>query len=30
MLYKIAETEKAYDKCHNLLNPFTLNETFHF
>ena len=30
MLYNIAEPEKAYDKCHHLLNPFKLNETSHF
>ena len=30
MLYNIAEPDKAYDKCHRLLNPFTLNETSHF
>ena len=26
MLYNIAEPDKAYDKCHHLLNPFKLNE----
>ena len=30
MLYNIAEPDKAYDKCHHLLNPFTSNETSHF
>ena len=30
MLYNIAEPDKAYDKRHHLLNPFTSNETSHF
>ena len=30
MLYNIAEPDKAYDKCHHLLNPFKSNETSHF
>ena len=30
MLYNIAETEKAYDKCHHLLCPSKSNETSHF
>ena len=30
MLYNIAEPDKAYDKCHHLLNPFKSNETLHF
>ena len=28
MLHNIAEPDKAYDKCHHLLNPFNSNETF--
>ena len=27
MLYNIAEPDKAYDKCHHLLNLFKSNET---
>ena len=30
MLYNIAEPDKAYDKCHHLLNLFKSNETSHF
>ena len=30
MLYNIAEPDKAYDKCHHLLNPFKSNKAFHF
>ena len=30
MIYNIAEPDKAYDKCHHLLNPFKSNETSHF
>ena len=30
MLYNIAEPDKAYDKCHHLLNHFKSNETSHF
>ena len=30
MPYNIAEPDKAYDKCHHILNPFKLNETSHF
>ena len=30
MLYNIAEPNKAYDKCHHLLNPSKSNETSHF
>ena len=30
MPYNIAEPDKAYDKCHQLLNPFKSNETSHF
>ena len=30
MLYNIAEPDKAYDKCHHLLNPFKSNEISHF
>ena len=30
MLYNIAEPDKAYDKCHHLLNPFKSNKTSHF
>ena len=26
MPYNIAERDKAYDKCHHLLNPFKSNE----
>ena len=30
MPYNIAEPDKAYDKCHQLHNPFKSNETSHF
>ena len=30
MPYNIAEPDKAYAKCHHLLNPFMSNETSHF
>ena len=30
MPYNIAEPDKAYDKCHYILNPFKSNETYHF
>ena len=30
MPYNIAEPDKAYDKCHHILNPFKSNETSHF
>ena len=30
MPYNIAEPDKAYDKCHHLLNPFKSNEVSHF
>ena len=30
MLYNIAEPDKAYDKCHHLLNSFKSNEISHF
>ena len=30
MLFNIAEPDKAYDKCHHLLNPFKSYETSHF
>ena len=30
MLFNIAEPDKGYDKCHNLLNPFKSNATSHF
>ena len=30
MPYNIAEPDKAYDKCHHILNSFKLNETSHF
>ena len=30
MVFNIAEPDKAYDKCHNLLNPFKSNVTSHF
>ena len=29
MPYNIAEPDKAYDKCHHILNPFESNETSH-
>ena len=29
MLYNIAEPDKAYDKCHDLLNLFKWNEISH-
>ena len=30
MLYNIADPDKAYDKCHQLLNPLKSNETSYF
>ena len=30
MPYNIAEPDKAYDKCHHILNPFKSNETSNF
>ena len=30
MFYNIAESDKVYDKCHHLLNPFKSKETSHF
>ena len=30
MRNNIAEPDKAYDKCHHVLNPFKSNETSYF